>query len=357
MEPLRYLLLVSTGTKYTFSMSPKEQPNLFDPMDEQGSNAVEFNTQNESSLYSTRWLRGLLELEGIGSVRALRIAQHFKGIESLMSAGDKQVQELVKSKNVSVLNLKPNDSEIEAEYGIQTLGYFDSEYPAGLRDLRDAPAVLWVRGKISSNKSVAIVGTRNADSQGLMFANIAAQACIEIGFDVVSGLALGIDSAAHSAALASHGLTVAILACDIRYPTPKSNSGLAIDILNQGGCLVSEVPLGSETNAQALVARNRIQAAWSSSLLMPQCGIPSGTLHTVRFAMELGRKIGVFTPPSGSNDAAFAGNIALLKDSGCDPEILGGNSKTSERILCRTPFADKEIASRKDIVDFLKGIA
>jgi len=337
-------------------VSPQEQPNLFDHVDNQGPDAVEFDTQNESSLYSTRWLRGLLDLEGIGSVRALRIAQHFKGIESLMSAGDKQVQELVKSKNISVLNLRPNDSDIEAEYGIQTLGYFDSEYPAGLRDLRDAPAVIWVRGKISTNKSVAIVGTRDADSRGLMFANMAAQACIESGFDVVSGLALGIDTAAHSAALASGGLTVAILACDIRYPTPKSNLSLANEILDQGGCLIAEVPLGSETNAKALVARNRIQAAWASGLLMPQCGIPSGTLHTVRFAMEIERKIGVFRPPIGSDDVAFAGNIALLKHSGCDPDILGGNSKASERIASRTPFADKEIANRKDIVDFLKGI-
>ena len=350
------MLLVSTSTKYTFSMSQKDQPNLFDPMHDQTPNTLEFDSQNEGSLYSTRWLRGLLDLEGIGSVRALKIAHHFKRVESLMSAGDKQVQELIKNKNVSVLNLRPNDSEVEADYGIQTLGYFDSEYPVGLRDLRDAPAVLWVRGKISSNKSVAIVGTRNADSRGLMFANMAAQACIENGFDVVSGLALGIDTAAHSTALANGGLTVAILACDIRYPTPKSNLNLANDILAQGGCLVSEVPLGSEANAKALVARNRIQAAWSSCLLMPQCGIPSGTLHTIRFAMEIERKIGVFRPPIGSDDIAFAGNIALLKHSGCDPEILGGNSKASERILSRTPFADKEIASRKDIVDFLKEI-
>ena len=337
-------------------MSPEEQLNLFDHVDDQGPDAVEFDSQSESSLYSTRWLRGLLDLEGIGSVRALRIAQHFKGIESLMSAGDKQVQELVKSKNVSVLNLRPNDSEIEAEYGIQTLGYFDSEYPAGLRDLRDAPAVIWVRGKISSNKSVAIVGTRIADPRGLMFANMAAQTCVENGFNVVSGLALGIDTAAHSAALASGGSTIAVLACDVRFPTPKSNLSLANDILDRGGCLVSEVPLGSEANAKALIARNRIQAAWSSCLLMPQCGIPSGTLHTVRFAMEIERKIGVFRPPIGGDEVAFAGNIALLKHSGCDPEILGGNSKALERILSRTPFADKKIASRKDIVDFLKGI-
>jgi DNA protecting protein DprA len=337
-------------------MNSREQPNLFDAMDDQGPDVVEFDTQNESSLYSTRWLRGLLALEGIGSVRALRIANHFKGVDSLMSAGDEGVQELVKSKNVSILNLKPNDSNLEAEFGIQTIGYFDPAYPVGLRDLHDAPAVLWIRGKISSNKSVAIVGTRNADSRGLLFAGVAAQACIQNGFDVVSGLALGIDTAAHSAALESDGLTVAILACDIRYPTPKSNIGLANDILEQGGCLVSEVPLGRETNAQALIARNRIQAAWSSCLLMPQCGIPSGTLHTVRFAMELDRKIGVFTPPSGSDDEIFAGNIALLNRSGCDPKILGGNSKTSGRISRRTPFADKEIASREDIVGFLKAI-
>jgi predicted Rossmann fold nucleotide-binding protein DprA/Smf involved in DNA uptake len=131
---------------------------------------------------------------------------------------------------------------------------------------------------------------------------------------------------------------------------------LAEEILEKGGCLIAEVPPGSETESFALVARNRLQAAWSQGLIVTQCGIPSGTLHTVRFALELGRKLIVLTPPPGMDSSQYEGNRNLVDEFKFDSRILGGTKKFQEAIRARKRGADLSIGSISEFEEYLKNV-
>lgn len=307
--------------------------------------------RDRDSLQNPEWLLGLLNLGGIGSKKALKLVQHFSTYDKLSAASDLEIQQVIGKNSVDFGKL----SKIEASQpdDVKILTYFDPLYPAGFKDLSDAPLLLWYRGVIPTNKSLAIVGTRNADDWGRSTTRLLAKMCGEYGFTVVSGLALGIDTEAHVGCLESSAPTVAILACDVRFPTPKSNSKLAADILEKGGCLIAEVPPGSETESFALVARNRLQAAWSQGLIVTQCGIPSGTLHTVRFAMELGRKLIVLEPPINAQGSQYEGNINLSQEYKFDSRILGGSAKFQESVRTRTRGADLTIDSISKFEEYL----
>ena len=308
----------------------------------------------KNNLQDPGWLLGLLNLEGIGSKKALKLVQHFSSYERLSRATDVEIQEVIGKTSVDFEKLSKVD--VSQPDDVKILNYFDPLYPVGFRDLNDAPLLLWYRGLIPTNKSLSIVGTRNADDWGRSTTRLLAKMCGEHGYTVVSGLALGIDTEAHLGCLESNSPTVAILACDVRFPTPKSNSKLAEDILEKGGCLIAEVPPGSETESFALVARNRLQAAWSQGLIVTQCGIPSGTLHTVRFALELGRKLIVLSPPTDAEGGQYAGNWNLVDEFKFDSRILGGTKKFQEAVQVRKRGADISIGSISEFEKYLENV-
>ena len=308
----------------------------------------------KNNLQDPGWLLGLLNLEGIGSKKALKLVQHFSSYERLSRATDVEIQEVIGKTSVDFEKLSKVD--VSQPDDVKILTYFDPLYPVGFRDLNDAPLLLWYRGLIPTNKSLSIVGTRNADDWGRSTTRLLAKMCGEHGYTVVSGLALGIDTEAHLGCLESNSPTVAILACDVRFPTPKSNSKLAEDILEKGGCLIAEVPPGSETESFALVARNRLQAAWSQGLIVTQCGIPSGTLHTVRFALELGRKLIVLSPPTDAEGGQYAGNCNLVDEFKFDSRILGGTKKFQEAVQVRKRGADISIGSISEFEKYLENV-
>lgn len=308
----------------------------------------------KNNLQDPGWLLGLLNLEGIGSKKALKLVQHFSSYERLSRATDVEIQDVIGKTSVDFEKLSKVD--VSQPDDVKILTYFDPLYPVGFRDLNDAPLLLWYRGLIPTNKSLSIVGTRNADDWGRSTTRLLAKMCGEHGYTVVSGLALGIDTEAHLGCLESNSPTVAILACDVRFPTPKSNSKLAEDILEKGGCLIAEVPPGSETESFALVARNRLQAAWSQGLIVTQCGIPSGTLHTVRFALELGRKLIVLSPPTDAEGGQYAGNWNLVDEFKFDSRILGGTKKFQEAVQVRKRGADISIGSISEFEKYLENV-
>lgn len=319
---------------------------------ENHENSKSVSSKSEKSLQDPEWLLGLLNLNGIGSKKALKIVKHFETYEKLSEASDLEIQKVIGKNSVDFGGLEKIDST--APDDVKILTYFDPAYPPGLRDLPDAPLLLWYRGIIPENKSLAIVGTRNADDWGRTTTRLFAKMCGDHDFAVISGLALGIDTEAHLGCLESSTPTVAILACDVRQPTPKSNSKLAEVILEKGGCLIAEVPPGSETESFALVARNRLQAAWAQGLIVTQCGVPSGTLHTVRFAMELGRKLVVLEPPKDAQGSQYEGNIGLTQDYRFDSRILGGSNGFQNSVRTRPRGADITINSVSKFEDFLK---
>ena len=306
----------------------------------------------EQDLHSPGNIAALLATAKINNRKAKLLIEYFKTIESLKNASPLELEQVAKCGKVDFSNLKY--SSIQENSGVKVVTYFDDEYPIGFKDLSDAPLLLWVRGEIPKSKSVSIVGTRDADDWGKQRTFEISRIAAENGNVVVSGLALGIDTQAHLGCLESKGKTVAILACDVRFPTPKSNIALADRILENNGCVIAEVPPGTETEAGNLIARNRLQAAWSSTLIVTQSGVPSGTLHTVRFALELGRKLLVLEPQKGAARESYAGNYQLIGESVFDSKILGGSKEFQNLINKKKLCADLIIKSTKDFSNYIK---
>ena len=307
----------------------------------------------EQDLHSPGNIAALLATAKINNRKAKLLIEYFKTIESLKNASPLELEQVAKCGKVDFSNLKY--SSIQENSGVKVVTYFDDEYPIGFKDLSDAPLLLWVRGEIPKSKSVSIVGTRDADDWGKQRTFEISRIAAENGNVVVSGLALGIDTQAHLGCLESKGKTVAILACDVRFPTPKSNIALADRILENNGCVIAEVPPGTETEAGNLIARNRLQAAWSSTLIVTQSGVPSGTLHTVRFALELGRKLLVLEPQKGADRESYAGNYQLIGESVFDSKILGGSKELQNRIRNKKPCADFVLKNTDDFLNYVKG--
>nr|WP_289852585.1 DNA-processing protein DprA [Mesorhizobium liriopis] len=209
-----------------------------------------------------------------------------------------------------------NDAEREiataTKAGAQILTLRDPAYPAHLRQTDTPPPVLSVLGDTASpaRPAVAIVGARNASAAGTRMARQLATELGRAGMVVVSGLARGIDAAAHQGALETG--TVAVLAGGLDRPYPSENIPLMREIAAKGGAVISEMPWGWEPRAQDFPRRNRIVAGLSLGLLVVEAAMSSGSLISARLANELGRL--VFAVPGSPLDPRAAGTNKLLKD-------------------------------------------
>jgi DNA processing protein len=172
---------------------------------------------------------------------------------------------------------------------IQIVGWFDETFPVRLREIPQPPAVLYYRGRLevaACDRLVAIVGTRRPSTEGADTARRISRSFAEAGRPIVSGLALGIDTIAHEAALAAHVPTVAVLGNGLDYVYPPANHELAHQIIEHGGLLLAEAQPGTRASAHELVARDRLQSGLSGLTIVCQAGLRSGAMHTARFATE-----------------------------------------------------------------------
>lgn len=174
--------------------------------------------------------------------------------------------------------------------GARLLTCLDSVYPPLLRHLELPPPVLYVRGRLREEPSLAIVGSRRASAYGLEAAELFARALAAAGVTIVSGFARGVDAAAHRGALDAGGATVAVLGCgvDVDYPRGHRRLGEAIA---ERGAVISELPCGAEPRAWNFPVRNRIIAALSLGTLVVEAAVRSGSLITARQALELNRDV------------------------------------------------------------------
>lgn len=213
-----------------------------------------------------------------------------------------------------------------AELGVMALSVFDNGYPALLREIADAPPVLYVKGNLPEDgrRAVACIGTRAPSEFGIKATQSITGALSRAGFTIVSGLALGVDTLAHQAALDSGGPTVAVLANGLDSVYPKSNSRLAAEILARGGALVSELPLGTAVLPRNLVQRDRLQSGLALGTVVFQTDIKGGSMHTARFTL-LQRRL-LFAPVPGgrfASETQSRGIMALTQRSGRDlAEVL-----------------------------------
>lgn len=182
----------------------------------------------------------------------------------------------------------------EYEMGVKVISIQDGNYPANLLAIGDdAPPLLHLLGNsrlIEKTDSVAIIGARAADHQGLDAAFSLGAKYAYDGKLIVSGLAVGCDKAAHEGCLSVGGETIAVVASGLDMTHPVENKPLQSRILETGGLLLSEQHFGIKANPSRLVARNRLQAALSESVILAQCPEQSGSMHTMRFARKYHKK-------------------------------------------------------------------
>lgn len=200
----------------------------------------------------------------------------------------------------------------------------DPRYPAALHALPAVPPAVWMAGTpaLALQRSVAIVGTRAASPGGLRFAHELASACARAGVAVVSGLARGIDGAAHQGALDARGTTIAVLGTGVDIPYPPRHRALQ-ERISREGLLLSEVPPGERGHAGTFPQRNRLIAALAEITVVVEAGRQSGALITARVAHELDRT--VCAVPGAVHSPECVGSNALIRDGAqviCSPDDL-----------------------------------
>lgn len=207
---------------------------------------------------------------------------------------------------------------------IKIICYDETSYPKRYLKLKDYPLILYVRGSVNilnSIKAIAIVGTREPTSYGVKIGERISEVFTENGFTIISGLALGCDTAAHKGCLNRKGNTVAVLASGLDYIYPKENKHLAYEIIENGGCLISEYPIGITPRPNFFVERDRLQSGLSLGVIVVETDIKGGTMHTVNFAIEQNRKLACLMshPEKLLNHPKVQGNIILVKQGSAMP--------------------------------------
>jgi DNA processing protein len=248
-------------------------------------------------------------LERFGTVRAVLAAAPSE-LRAVQGVGPKLTHQIAGA---------DHQIEVEAEialcrqHGINILTEADAAYPRALREIHDPPGVLFVRGEIKPNDALAIgiVGTRHGTQYGLRQAERLAGGLARAGLTVISGLARGIDAAAHRGAMAAGGRTIAVLASGVLNVYPPEHDKLAEEVAAHGA-LVSESPPGAEPLAGMFPQRNRLISGLSLGVVVVEAPERSGALITARHAMEQGRE--VFAVPGNVDSRASRGCHLLIRD-------------------------------------------
>lgn len=255
--------------------------------------------------FKTRTLLVLSMLKGIGPAALKKIAliagfENF-AIEDLGRLVPQIARCLELEGTTCWANAKGEaDRQLEAaeKHRSRILSPLDADYPRLLSDTRDDPFLLFVKGSLARdpNKSVAIIGTREPTRTGAVIARRIASTFASQRWSIVSGLALGCDAIAHRAALDAGGHTVAVLAHGLQTIAPSRHKGLAQDIIDAGGALVSEYRFGQSVLSQQFVKRDRTQAGLAQGVVMIQSDVKGGSLHASRAALDYNRWLAVPYP-------------------------------------------------------------
>lgn len=270
---------------------------------------------------SRKYWVGLNIVPTIGPAKVRALLDHFGDLETAWAAkagaleqaglDRRAIHNLVKWR--AQLDLDAEMEKLERHH-VSFLTWEDDHYPSLLRKTYNPPPVLYVRGELlpEDEWSVAVIGTRKATMYGKQVTRMLSGDLARNHVAVVSGLARGIDSVAHRAALDAGGRTVGVLACGLDRVYPAENRDLARAIV-ENGALVSDYPLGTPADARNFPPRNRIISGLSLGVLVVEAGARSGALITVGFALEQGRE--VFAVP---------GNIVNRNSTGCNRLIHDG---------------------------------
>ena len=209
------------------------------------------------------------------------------------------------------------------KYHIKVVSLNDPDFPTRLKQIDDPPVLLYYRGNINlfnENKTIAIIGTREPTNYGYRIAERIGETMTESGIVTVSGLALGCDTGGHTGSVNKNGYTSAILANGLDVIYPKENQKLASNILELGGCIISEYPPCIEVQRGFFVDRDRLQAALSDAVFVVETDIRGGTMHTVEFAEKYGKQVYCFNQPQKFlSEPKTLGNQKLIREGVAKP--------------------------------------
>ena len=267
----------------------------------------------------TRYLVGLSLLPGIGPARFQKLLAQVGDPERAWRATEAQLTRAgVDNASLPALLERRRTLSLDAEMEklrrleVRLLSMYDADYPLRLKEIPSPPPLLYVRGELlPEESSVGVVGTRGPTVYGKEIATRVVPELVRAGLTIVSGLARGIDTIAHRAALDAGGRTVAVLGCGIDVVYPSENRGLFARIPRQGA-IVTEYPIGTKPDAFNFPARNRIISGLSLGTVVVEAGQTSGALITADYALEQNRE--VFAFPGRATDRYSFGCNRLIRE-------------------------------------------
>lgn len=246
---------------------------------------------------------------GVGPIMFQHLLMHLGAPEDIINSPYSDFEDIPKLGDAGIRKIMdsfdqvPDYEKTLSDYSandIYVATYLDSEYPENLREISDPPPVIYFKGNIAAwaSKQIAIVGTTKASQDGISLAVDLSRELVRRGFGIISGLAVGIDSAAHLGALKESGRTIAVLGCGVLNIYPEENVTLSENILKDG-LLISEYPPFRDVSKPGLVLRNRLISALSSAVVIAQIGAEtSGELKTAGYAAKHAKPL-FYADPDG----------------------------------------------------------
>jgi len=295
----------------------------------------------------TRRLLELSMLKGVGPSTLRKIAS--KRDFSLLPVEDLAVDvpslaKVLQDSEAWNKAVESSEKQIEEakHFNARIISPLDAEYPQLLAATKDDPFLLFVKGTLASHseKSVAIIGTREPTSHGIVITQRITNFFVDNGWSVVSGLAIGCDAIAHQAALDAQGHTVAVLAHGLHTIAPTRHRKLAEEILEAGGALVSEYRFGQGAQPQQFVKRDRTQAGLAQGVVMIQSDLKGGSLHASRAALDYRRWLATPYPTSldfNNSEPKVQANLMLAD---------GSDKQKEELLRCISSALDRLIILR-----------
>lgn len=302
------------------------------------------------------WL-GLSLIQQIGGVRLRTLVDHFGTAQKAWQASKAALRQAgLPGSIITQFEKAQATLDLDAELhkvgqaGAHIITQMDDDYPLALRNVGDAPPLLYVRGTLlpQDELALAIVGTRRATRYGQDASNRIATYLAKQDVTIVSGLAQGIDTAAHLGALDAGGRTIAVLGCGIDLIYPRENETLAQRIV-QHGAIISELPMGTPPNGKNFPRRNRLISGLSLGVLIGEAPIQSGALITAEAALEQGREVfaipaNIFNPMgTGSNQLIQEGAKLIMRAQDILDELNIAHIQQATQVQTKTLVPENDL--------------
>jgi DNA processing protein len=305
-----------------------------------------------------KWLR-LIRADEVGPVTFGRLLKYFGSVDAALGAS---VVSLAKVEGIGLPTAQRiaasrdkfdagAELELAEKLGVWLIHLEDPRYPPVLTRIYDPPPVLYVKGTLcrEDNLAVAIVGSRRCSLYGQEQASRLAHLLAAAGFTIVSGMARGIDTAAHSGALAAEGRTIAVQGCGLSRVFPPENAKL-FEMISRSGACISELPLQAEPLAEHFPPRNRIIAGLSLGTIVVEAGLRSGALISAKIALENNRE--VMAVPGKVDSPLSQGSHQLIKQGAklveSVEDVMDALGYIGEQLKEDAGLASKEAAAKAD---------